>query len=83
MSPDIRAIDTNSAYCTKISTGAYYGDKDCSHLVWDAAGNHAKCSLFCTKTKKPQALRMGRDLQYLRCKACRDCTLITHKESPA
>jgi len=78
MSPDIRPIDFNSMYCTKHGSNAHYGDKDCPHLVWDTTGNHAKCSLFLTKTKKPQALQMGRDWQYKRCKACRECGLITH-----
>lgn len=77
---DIRNIDLHGMYCTRSNNGAYYGDKDCRHLTWDASGNRARCSLFLTaKTFKPTGLQMGRDWQYRRCKACRECTEITHK----
>jgi hypothetical protein len=80
MSVDIRNIDLHGGYCTKSGTSAYYGDKDCQHLVWNPSGMRAMCSLFLTpKTFKPTGLQMGRDWQYRRCKACKECTLITHK----
>jgi hypothetical protein len=76
---DIRDIDLNGMYCTSTSSRSY-STKDCQHLIWNATGMRAMCSLFLTeKTFKPTGLQMGRDWQYRRCKACRERALITGK----